>query len=102
MNDLQRAVLETTATRDRAEALLEGLLRARSECETVRKHEGRPDLMTQVRGASSLDDAIEATKRMIAELDAAARRGRDHLRAAGQDLIDARRFAAHGVAHADR
>ncbi|MFG0276157.1 MAG: hypothetical protein ACF8QF_13985 [Phycisphaerales bacterium] len=85
MNDLQRAVLETTATRDQAEALLEGLQRAKDECDAVRKREGRQDLMAQVRGCSSLDEAIDSTKRMIAALERAVQQGRERLRARGEE-----------------
>jgi len=88
MNELQRAVLETTATRDQAEALLQGLERAREECRAIRERDGRADLMAQVRGASSLDDAIDSTKRMIAALDRAVKQGRERLRARGEDPVD--------------
>ena len=88
MNELQRAVLETTATRDQAEALLQGLERAKEECRAIREKDGRADLMAQVRGASSLDDAIESTKRMIAALDRAVKQGRERLRASGEDPVD--------------
>jgi chaperonin cofactor prefoldin len=88
MNELQRAVLETTATRDQAEALLQGLERAKEECRAIREKDGRADLMAQVRGASSLDDAIESTKRMIAALDRAVKQGRERLRARGEEPLD--------------
>jgi hypothetical protein len=101
MNDLQRAVLETTATRDQAEAILEGLLRAKSECDAVRQREGRQDLMAQVRGASSLDEAIDTTKRMIAALERAVQQGRERLRARGEEApVDAGGVILHGGADA--
>lgn len=86
MTELQRAVLETTATRDQAEALLEGLLRAKAECDEVRKRDGRPDLMEQIKGCTSIDEAIEDTRRMIAALDKAVKQGRERLQARGETL----------------
>jgi len=67
--DLQRVVLETTATRDRAEALLEGLLRAKEETERERDRLNRVDQMKQLTGKSSIDNAIASTRRMIDTLN---------------------------------
>ena len=86
LTDLQRAVLETTATRDRAEAMLETLLRAKDEIDRSRKAENRKDLMAEVCGASSLDNAIASTKRMIDTLNRSLRKAEDDLHAAGQEL----------------
>ena len=81
MTELQRVVLETTATRDRAEALLEGLLRAKGETERERTRLNRVDLMEQVRGESAIDQAISSTRRMIETLNRTLRQAR-------QDLIE--------------
>ena len=52
--DLQRVVLETTATRDRAEALLEGLIRAKEETERERERLNRRDQIKELTGQSSI------------------------------------------------
>lgn len=74
--DLQRVVLETTATRDRAEALLEGLLRAKEETERERDRLNRVDQMKELTGKSSIDNAIASTRRMIDTLNRTIREAR--------------------------
>ena len=77
--DLQRLVLETTATRDRAEALLEGLLRAKDETERERERLNRVDPMKELTGRSSIDNAIDSTRRMIDTLNRTIRNARREL-----------------------
>jgi hypothetical protein len=65
-------VIETDETRDRARTLLVDLLRAKQESETSLTETRRSDPMSIVTGRSSLDNAIERTRRMIALLDRAS------------------------------
>ena len=77
--DLQRVMLETTATRDRAEALLEGLLRAKDETERERERLNRVDHMKELTGQSSIETAITSTRRMIETLNRSIRDARREL-----------------------
>ncbi|MHC4975254.1 MAG: hypothetical protein ACYTF7_01460 [Planctomycetota bacterium] len=79
MSELQQALLQTTATRDRAEALLEGLMRAKDEVERERARQNRVDLMQQVVGRTSIDNAIASTRRMIDTLNRILRETRREL-----------------------
>ncbi len=81
IDDAQRVVLETTATRDKAEALLEALRRARSESERQMKSLGLTDKMREATGRSLYDNAIDSTRTMI---DALTRCVRD----AKRDLLE--------------
>ena len=65
-------VVETDETRDRARALLDDLLREKEKTESDLANESRSDPMSVVTGRSSLDNAIEHTRRMIALLERAA------------------------------
>ena len=65
-------VLETDEARGRAQALLTDLQREKEITETVLAGESREDPMSVVTGRSSLDNAIERTKRMIALLERAS------------------------------
>ena len=71
LSNLQRALLETNAQRDRAEAVLESLQRAKRDVERQLDRLQREDALAQVTGRSSLDDAIESTQRMIDTLNRA-------------------------------
>jgi hypothetical protein len=62
-------VIETDETRDRAQALLTELLREKELAETSLAEESRRDPMSVVTGRSSLDNAIERTRRMISLLE---------------------------------
>lgn len=57
------------AQRTRAQAVLEGLLKARETCEEHGSRMNRSDLYKTVTGRSALDAAITATQRMIENLD---------------------------------
>jgi hypothetical protein len=76
MNELQQALLQTTATRDRAEALLEGLIRAKEETKREQERLNRVDLMEKVAGGTSIDTAITSTRRMIDTLNRILRQTR--------------------------
>ena len=81
IHEAQRVVLETTATRDKAEALLEALRRARDESNRQMKALGMPDKLREATGRSFYDNAIDSTRRMI---DTLSRCVRD----AGRDLCN--------------
>jgi len=67
---MQNQVLEeTTATRDRAEALLRALLDYKVQSEKNLSELRQPDTFKSVTGRSSLDNAIASTQRMIEALD---------------------------------
>lgn len=55
--------------RERARAVLEGLLEARIACEEQGDRMNRSDLYKTVTGRSALDSAITSTERMIEALD---------------------------------
>lgn len=65
LSDKQRMLVETTARRDEAEALLRALLDAKSASEKNLAEIRRPDFMKQVTGKSSMDNAIASTQRLI-------------------------------------
>lgn len=58
-------LLQTTTRRDEAEALLRVLIEARESSEKNLASLGQPDLVKQVTGRSSMDNAINSTKRLI-------------------------------------
>lgn len=62
-------LIKTRVARARAESLLEGLLEAKSASEQRLAESRRNDPLKQVTGRSSLDNAIDATRRMIETLD---------------------------------
>lgn len=55
--------------RERARAVLAGLLEARAACEEQGSRMNRSDLYKSVTGRSALDSAITSTERMIEALD---------------------------------
>lgn len=57
--------------RAKAEAVLASLHAAKAECDRQLTQLRRSDAMKQVTGKSSLDEAIDSTKRLLAELDEA-------------------------------
>lgn len=67
----QEALIETHAARQRAVALLKQLEQAQAECQALVAADRRTDPVQTVTGKSSLQAAIEQTKRMIAVLDRA-------------------------------
>lgn len=78
IHEAQRVVLETTATRDKAEALLEALRRAREESKRQMKALGMTDKLREATGRSCYDNAIDSTRRMIDTLSRCVRdAGRD-------------------------
>lgn len=69
LTEKQRVVLETNAARDRAEALLRGLMDAKAESEKQMAAFKRPDAYKAVTGKSSIDNAIASTRRLIETLN---------------------------------
>ena len=65
MTRQSRIVHEGTVARNDAEALLQSLLRAKDESERRMRELKQSDAMKQVTGRSSLDNAIDSTRRMI-------------------------------------
>lgn len=64
-----RVWIETVQRRDEARALLETLLAAKRCSEQNLAEIRRSDLVKQVTGKSSMDNAIESTRRLIASFD---------------------------------
>ena len=71
MNDQQRSILEWTVARDEAEALLRSLLDAKRESENRLRELDQVDSLKRLTGNSSIDNAINSTKRMISMLNRA-------------------------------
>ena len=69
MNRRQQILLETTATCDRAEALLRTLLDYKSQSERNLADLKQTDIFKSVTGRSALDNAIASTQRMIEALN---------------------------------
>lgn len=61
----QRMIQDTTKRRDDAVALLRSLLDAKSVSERNLQQLQQPDLVKQVTGSSSMDNAIASTRRLI-------------------------------------
>ena len=69
MGKRQQILLETTSTRDRAEALLRTLLDYKSQSERNLAEIKQPDAFKSVTGRSALDNAIASTQRMVEALN---------------------------------
>jgi hypothetical protein len=69
MSQRQQIVLETIATRDRAEALLRSLLDCKAQSERNLADLRQPDIFKSVTGRSALDNAIASTQRMVEALN---------------------------------
>ncbi len=65
-----RVWIETVQRRDEAKVLLDTLMHAKRCSEQNLAEMRRSDLVKQVTGKSSMDNAIESTKRLIASFDA--------------------------------
>jgi predicted nucleic acid-binding Zn-ribbon protein len=69
MSRRHQILLETTATRDRAEALLRTLLECKAQSERHLAEIKQADTFKSVTGRSALDNAIASTQRMIESLN---------------------------------
>lgn len=67
----QRYVTEAVAARARAEVVLRELIAASAECESHLTQQSRVDSMRLVTGKTSLENAINETRRIIDVLDRA-------------------------------
>lgn len=63
------AIRDIRSQRTQAEAVLQSLLEARSECEQHLDQFKRSDLYKRVTGRSGFDSAISSTRRMIEQID---------------------------------
>lgn len=77
MNRRQQILLETTATRDRAEALLRTLLDYKAQSEKNLADLKQPDAFKSVTGRSALDNAIASTQRMVEALNRVLSQSKD-------------------------
>ncbi len=71
LNDDQRRMLQTNLARDKAEALLEGLKRARAEAEDRIVGADNLDPQRIEQGRHAMQRAIEAAQRMVDSLNSA-------------------------------
>jgi hypothetical protein len=71
MSERQRILRETNQVRDKAEALLRGLMEAKDASERHLASIREFDPMKRLTGHSSMDNAIHSTRRMIDSLDRA-------------------------------
>lgn len=69
MTERQRILLETATVRDRAEALLKGLIETKSTFERHTPAASKPDALKKVTGRSSIDNAVASTQRMVEALN---------------------------------
>lgn len=69
MSKRQRILIETTAARDQAEALLRALLDAKSKSERRLAELKQTDALKAVTGRSAMDNAIATTQRMVETLN---------------------------------
>jgi hypothetical protein len=69
MTQQHQILLETAATRDRAEALLRTLMDCKAQSERNLAELKQADTFKSVTGRSALDNAIASTQRMIESLD---------------------------------
>ena len=69
MTERQRILQETGVVRDKAEALLRGLMDAKNTSERHLASVHERDRMKALTGRSSMDNAIASTRRMIDSLD---------------------------------
>lgn len=69
--EANRIATETTSTREKAEALLAGLMEAKADAERRLAADRRHDAFKAVTGRSAMENAIASTKRMIESIDEA-------------------------------
>lgn len=81
-------MLETNALRDKAEALLRGLIDAKAVTEREMARFNREDAMAKVTGRSAIEDGIASTKRMIESLNRSLAQSRRDLNDDDIALLD--------------
>lgn len=88
MTEKQRILMETTEARDEAEAVLAVLIEARGASERHLLQMHKPDVLKQVTGRSSMDNAIASTQRMIETLNRVIQDVKRDLNDDELDLLD--------------
>ncbi|MBK7404251.1 MAG: hypothetical protein IPJ41_06355 [Phycisphaerales bacterium] len=78
----------TAVARRQAESLLHGLIEAKAVSERRLAELRQTDPLKQVTGASSIDNAIQSTRRMIETIDRSMRRVRDRLGVEDAELAE--------------
>lgn len=79
VSDRQQFLVETLAAKERAEALVQELSQAQEECEKHLKLMNRPDAIKAVTGRSSIERAIDETRRLLGTLDRTIQEARREL-----------------------
>jgi hypothetical protein len=88
MSNRNSILLETTATRDRAEALLRTLMDCKAQSERNLAELKQADTFKSVTGRSALDNAIASTQRMIESLNRVINHARRELSPEDLALLD--------------
>lgn len=88
MSKRHQMLLETTATRDRAEALLRTLMDCKAQSERNLAELKQADTFKSVTGRSALDNAIASTQRMIDSLNRVISHARKDLSADDLALLE--------------
>jgi len=88
LSERQRNVLRANALRDKAEALLQGLLDAKRVTERELERLNRPDSMRIVKGCSSIEEGIRSTRRMIETLNRSLAEARRELEDEDLAILD--------------
>ncbi|HYE03766.1 MAG TPA: hypothetical protein VD963_11105 [Phycisphaerales bacterium] len=76
-NDVRKLLGATVAARDRAEAVIQGLIQAKAECERALAEAKREDTLKKVTGRSAMENAVTQARKVVDSLDRAI----DQLRA---------------------
>lgn len=84
----QRILLQTNVARDKAEALLEGLLRARTEAQRCTAETNEPPAARVPIASVAMDRAIDATGTLIDRLNRVMVMAEDELNEQVIDLLD--------------
>ncbi|MGD9789239.1 MAG: hypothetical protein AB7Q00_06835 [Phycisphaerales bacterium] len=87
MNERARIIEETSKARDRASALLKGLMDAKASSERHLSETGQRDVYKTVTGKSSLDNAIQSAQRVVETLTKALAEYRRNLQDGDLALI---------------
>lgn len=69
ITERQRILLETATVRDRAQALLKGLMETKATFERHAPIQPKADALKKVTGRSSLENAVASTQRMVEALN---------------------------------
>lgn len=95
VDDRQQFLVETLAARERAEALVLELAQAQADCEKQLKLMNRTDNIKAVTGRSSIERAMDETRRLVASLDRTIQEARKELAKAGNGEMGRLAAAIH-------